>query len=154
MKREVRTDEIERIRALLATNDGAVPFDVARTLLAALDAKSAEVERLRGDVQRKHEEAWTWMLVAQERARELLANQNRADSSAMETEALRAERDQARRAALEEAIAEVDGAITIYLGHASADEPYDWLTTVREHIAKLLDGPAVRRGPHATSEDA
>src|SRR5690606_40438635 len=33
------TDEIERIRALLATNDGAVPFDVARTLLAALDAK-------------------------------------------------------------------------------------------------------------------
>lgn len=43
------TDEIERIRALLATNDGAVPFDVARTLLAALDAKSAEVERLRGE---------------------------------------------------------------------------------------------------------
>lgn len=50
-------DEIERIRALLATNDGAVPFDVARTLLAALDAKSAEAERLR----RRIESAPPWV---------------------------------------------------------------------------------------------
>lgn len=47
MKREVRTDEIERIRALLATSDVAVPFDVARALLATLDAERAESARLR-----------------------------------------------------------------------------------------------------------
>lgn len=117
------SDEIERIRALLATDDGAVPFDVARTLLAALDAERAESTRLRAEL----DGPGSWRADFERVRRHISTDQfaGAATVIADHNAAKQHARDQARRKAIEEA--------------AAACHPTD--CHCADDVRALLDGP-------------